>query len=398
MTAAPDSEVYVAALAAHEIFSDPTYQRVLDVPRARKMAGGWDRRLAGILEVSDRGEHNSPRYAVLDGQHRWAAARFLKTPPVLVANVHSGLSVADEAELFEKLNRERRQITTWDRWRARRASADPVVLAIENTVAAAGLTISESKVPAGGSVSCVSTLEKIATSRGGINLLDNTLNIVRSAYGRDRTAYEAPVVHGLALILDTFPDTLDLTRLVNILSDLPTKRIRLSGITLRDTGIAGTLPKLYAMAIVNHYNQTPGRKLAWPPRWNGVFGKPAKEPRPRPPALQAPTKKPDVVPIDKVITKRPSPPTPPPAPPRQVPAEPPTADASEPWESLSLSAPAEKRAMPDGMPPLATTYTEAQADAVCEMEDQPVSVIADQLGLSERTVRRILADNGYDKR
>ena len=47
--AAADADVYIAALQPAEIFADATYQRVLDVPRARKMAGTWDRRLAGIL-------------------------------------------------------------------------------------------------------------------------------------------------------------------------------------------------------------------------------------------------------------------------------------------------------------------------------------------------------------
>jgi hypothetical protein len=104
-----DTAVYIAALNVGEIFADPTYQRTCDVARARKMAGAWDRRLAGILEVSDRGESHTPRYAVMDGQHRWAAAGYLADPPPLVANVHTGLTVADEAGLFDKLNRQRKQ-------------------------------------------------------------------------------------------------------------------------------------------------------------------------------------------------------------------------------------------------------------------------------------------------
>lgn len=61
------AEVYVTALA-------------VDTARARNMAKTWDRRLAGILEVSDRGEHATPRFAVVDGQHRWAAAQKLDPP------------------------------------------------------------------------------------------------------------------------------------------------------------------------------------------------------------------------------------------------------------------------------------------------------------------------------
>jgi phage FluMu gp28-like protein len=78
---AADADVYIAAVTVDEIFADPTYQRLCDVTRVRKMAHTWDRRLAGILEVSDRGDDASPRYAVIDGQHRWAAAKSLQTPP-----------------------------------------------------------------------------------------------------------------------------------------------------------------------------------------------------------------------------------------------------------------------------------------------------------------------------
>lgn len=81
MTAAAKASVYIAALSPADIFADSTYQRVCDVAHARRMSAGWDRRLAGIIEVSDRGPDASPRYAVIDGQHRWAAARFLADPP-----------------------------------------------------------------------------------------------------------------------------------------------------------------------------------------------------------------------------------------------------------------------------------------------------------------------------
>jgi hypothetical protein len=56
-----DPDVYVTALQVDEIFADHTYQRPVDPPRARKMAREWDRRLAGILEVSDRGAGSAPR-------------------------------------------------------------------------------------------------------------------------------------------------------------------------------------------------------------------------------------------------------------------------------------------------------------------------------------------------
>lgn len=81
MNATTATDTYVTALSVEDIFADFTYQRELDTGRARTMAESWDRRLAGILEVSDRGEDVAPRYAIVDGQHRWAAAQKLYPPP-----------------------------------------------------------------------------------------------------------------------------------------------------------------------------------------------------------------------------------------------------------------------------------------------------------------------------
>lgn len=99
---------YVTAMSASDLFTDHAYQRPLDARRAKQMAASWDRRLAGIIEVSERLEGQTPRYAVIDGQHRVAAAELLSEPPVLVVNVHTGLTIADEAALFDRLNRQRR--------------------------------------------------------------------------------------------------------------------------------------------------------------------------------------------------------------------------------------------------------------------------------------------------
>lgn len=112
-------DVYVTTLSVEDIFADYTYQRELDAPRVKRMAAEWNRRLVGIVEVSDRGTFATPRYAVVDGQHRWAAARLLDPAPMLVVNVHEGLTVDEEAQLFDGLNRNRKQTNTWDHWKAR---------------------------------------------------------------------------------------------------------------------------------------------------------------------------------------------------------------------------------------------------------------------------------------
>jgi hypothetical protein len=250
------TDAYVAPVAVADMFADDTYQRPLDQSRARKVADAWDRRMAGIIEVSDRGENISPRYAVIDGQHRWAAADYAQIG-VLVANVHTGLTVADEARLFDRLNRERRRITTWDHWHARQAAGEPNVVAIAKVVEDLGLAINPS--PTNGNVRCVATLEKLQ-QLGGTDLVRASLEVVVEVWGRDLTGFDAPIVHGIGLCLHYLASDLDTARLCESLIDVVPRQVKSRAVGLRDL-TTGTMPKLVAIAVITLYNQRPGRKI-----------------------------------------------------------------------------------------------------------------------------------------
>lgn len=391
-TTAAEPGVYIAAISAADMFADPTYQRVLDVHHARRMSASWDRRLAGIIEVSDRGPDASPRYAVIDGQHRWAAARYLADPPQLVANVHEGLTVAGEAELFDKLNRQRKQMTTWDHWKARRTAGDPLVAAIEHTVIVGGLKVVEGGGASGG-VACVASLEKIATSAGGLGLLADTLDHLAGAWSDlPVSAFEAPLVLGVALVLDTFADLVDGPTLSAALAEVTPRKIRVDAAALRDHGImSGSLGKLVAVAIVNRYNRRAATKrLTFPDRWKGVLSKPVA-------AQQHPT-----------TTADPKPLPPPPAPttgeniPGNIPT---TADytttlvGKKPdWLQVASALPSQPLTVPDSGPPRRdddlAELIDRWGDTIIATADETTAAVADQLGLTERQVRRMRTDLG----
>lgn len=278
MTAA--AEVYVTAVTVDEIFADETYQRPIDPGRAKTMAKTWDRRLAGILELSDRGIRAKRRFAVIDGQHRWAAAQQLDPPPTLVANVHSGLSIADEAQLFDKLNRARKSTNSWDHWRARRAADDPDVLAIEGVANKHELTVSLS--PADGCIACISAMEKVVKI-GGIRLLDETLGLISEVWGARRDALDAPIVQGLGLVLHHLAEPIDLDRLGECLIEVLPRQLKAQAVMLRDI-TTGALPVLTAIAIMSLYNKKPGRRILVS---NRTFGGGSRNARSAPAVPQA---------------------------------------------------------------------------------------------------------------
>lgn len=171
--------------------------------------------------------------------------------------MHSGLTIADEAALFDKLNRQRRQPTTWDHWRARRAAGDPDVATIERLAAKHGLIIESA--PKDTHLRCTATVEKLLTL-GGPELVDETLGLIVDVWGRRMDAFDAPIVHGVGLILHRLREPIDLERLAESLLDVMPRQLKTQAVALRDI-TTGSQSVLVAIAIMAIYNRKPGRKI-----------------------------------------------------------------------------------------------------------------------------------------
>src|SRR5688572_29248244 len=81
------------------------YQRPLDERRVKKMTDAFDENLIGALEVS----FADGQFWVVDGQHRLALLR-AKGIKTVNAVIHYGLSLEEEANLFGRLNSQRRPV------------------------------------------------------------------------------------------------------------------------------------------------------------------------------------------------------------------------------------------------------------------------------------------------
>ena len=276
--AAVAAGAYIDAVCVDELFVDTSYQRPVDMGRARKLATGWDRRLAGVIEISDRGPGSNPRYAVIDGQHRWEAARLRDPQALLVASIHEGLSVSAEARLFDRLNRERRRPSTWDHWRARKAGADPQVLAIEGVVTSLGLQIHHA--PKEGHVRCTATLEKLA-ALGGTDLVRETLELIVGVWDLRMDAFDAPIVHSIGLIHHHLRDRIDPERLADTLLGVAPLILRTQAAALGEmiTGTAGVRMAITIMVLYNKNRRVPGKPVLVSAR---SFGGGARNARSRP--------------------------------------------------------------------------------------------------------------------
>ncbi|HEY2088541.1 MAG TPA: ParB/Srx family N-terminal domain-containing protein [Mycobacterium sp.] len=250
---------FVRAVPCSLLFVDHSYQRAADERRLRKMIAEFDETRLGVLEVSDRGDG---KYAVVEGQHRWLAARDAMATdtapdPYLVCQVHRGLDLQAEAALFYEIDRGRKPLSGWDRWKARVASGDENAVAIEATVAAFGFKIDPA--PRDGSIGATGALERIV-DLGDLKLLADTLSLITSSYGKARDGVDGHLLHGLALVLWNYDLDIELStdKLVMAMQSTPPRNIKARATSLKE-GHRAELPRLVAAVIVDRYNAQPGR-------------------------------------------------------------------------------------------------------------------------------------------
>lgn len=251
------SSAYVTALQGRELGVDHSYQRPLDQPRVKRMAANWDPRMVGTIDVSDRGEGAGPiRYAVINGQHRAAAAAAASPDGAdvwLACTVHEGLTVADEARLMHEMDRATKKLTGFDQWRARRGAGDVAVLEVEASAGLHGMRVGPE--PTDGTLRSYGAAEKLLKV-GGRDLLDATLAVLSAAYGTAQAGYQAPLVTAVGQVLHRNPG-LDVDRLVKALASNRPEQLRATATALREAE-GGPLNQLMARAVAGAYNRTQG--------------------------------------------------------------------------------------------------------------------------------------------
>jgi hypothetical protein len=110
-------------ISADKLSIDPRVQRVVDPRRVAKLAANWDDLMVGVITVS----HRKPRlideedaFVILDGQTRWNALKVVcgqgTTTCTMMAQVHSGLTLKEEAKIFLQHN-DRKGVTPLDTFR-----------------------------------------------------------------------------------------------------------------------------------------------------------------------------------------------------------------------------------------------------------------------------------------
>jgi len=162
----------------------PAVQRPEPSPAAlRKLTNNWSDLPELVLHVSERVDLlGEGRFHIIDGQHRWMAAKLLNIPR-LRCIVYNGLSRKEEADLFLVLNNTK-NVSAMDRWCARITARDPAVLGVINCMRSLGWTVGRS--PGNTQTNAVIALEHCWDLDETGDALARGVDILLEAYGRER--------------------------------------------------------------------------------------------------------------------------------------------------------------------------------------------------------------------
>jgi hypothetical protein len=193
-----------------DLVTDGRFNRPVSSNAVNRILGNFNAQAFGTIRLWER---NDGALVILDGQHRVEAARQFGVPEdakCIPAIVHRGLTLAGAAKLFVQSNATK-PVNGFDKYVALRTAGDPETLAIDATVGAHELAVSQGA--ADGCICCISALRyvfRLGEPEGAI--LGRSLKALYGAWGPLSEAYKAPIFRGVALYFHEFgevePDVL----------------------------------------------------------------------------------------------------------------------------------------------------------------------------------------------
>lgn len=237
-----------------EMFVDDSYQRPL-TSFVDRIIKNYDPALVGTLVLSfrDDGRRTQQRYAVVDGQTRMEGMRELGilTAPAVV---FYDLTRQQEAQLFAKLQKERRGIASFHRFRAAFVGGEEEPKAIMRIATGAGYVIGIDDKRK--QISAVAALEKVY--RRSPELLERTLLILKEAW-RDRHMPNGEVIRGMGYFLDR-NENVDDDRMASRLSTISPEELKRRSSALREGAGHGGGSERYMAGAIEGVYRAPRRR------------------------------------------------------------------------------------------------------------------------------------------
>ncbi|KOG91885.1 hypothetical protein ADK38_00700 [Streptomyces varsoviensis] len=198
----PEHDVdYGVEIPIKDLNIDPQAQRTLGEKRAQNIANNMVREAIGSIIVSKR--PNGDLY-IVDGQHRWRACA-LAGIPVIMAEIHHGLSQAQEAILFLIKNRESHKPRPIDEYHVGLTGGVPLFVDTDRILDKHGLTLGSTSTNGVGAVSGVLQI----VDRYGSSVFDRTLTVAEESWERSAETWDGMLLGGIGMFLGRWGDLVD---------------------------------------------------------------------------------------------------------------------------------------------------------------------------------------------
>ena len=231
------------------IFSDPTYQRPIDMHRVQKIVQQFRQDLVNPAKVSRR----DGKYYVFDGQHTLAALKARNGGKDLMVDckVYKGLTREQEAELFSLQNGVSRNVQTIHRLRALYAAGDPDVKEFYNFTNLSGVRMDFTQGKAVNKIVAVAKAYKIYNSVPSKDYTE-ILMLIRDTWDGVADSYSQEILGGVTLFYTTYKREINRRTFINQLSKVSPKVIIREGKALSDK----RSDTKYARQILDAYNRS----------------------------------------------------------------------------------------------------------------------------------------------
>ncbi|WP_405767457.1 ParB N-terminal domain-containing protein [Streptomyces sp. NBC_00080] len=198
----PEHEVtYGVKVKVSDLKVDPQAQRTLNERRAQGIANSLVPEALGTVIVSER---PGGELYIIDGQHRRRACE-LAGIPTIFAEIHHGLSQAQEAIFFLIKNKESHKPRPIDEFHVGLTGGVPLFVDTDGILKAHGLALGSSSTNSVGAVSGVLQI----VDRYGAEALDRTLTVAEKAWGRSSETWDGMLLGGIGMCVGRWGDLID---------------------------------------------------------------------------------------------------------------------------------------------------------------------------------------------
>lgn len=182
-----------AQVHSSKIFSDQRYQRPVDPVRVKAIASEFDPDFVDPVKLSKRPDG---KYYIFDGQHTLEVLKLMNGNRDLNvdAKIYTGLTFEDEARMFAKQDKLRKNVAPHERMKALYWARDENILALKEAVESVGVTFDFTKEAGPMKLTAYDAALKLFT-KAGTDMFKEIISFIAEAWPDDSMAFRQEIMN-----------------------------------------------------------------------------------------------------------------------------------------------------------------------------------------------------------